>query len=313
MSELNTLEPSSFGELLERLLVLTRRVGLRLLGVTVIVMVPAAVLVGLTLHSSIVLFADVAEQIAAAGDLAPLTLERLSKALGYLGLTALVLLVAEVVIFVAGQLFSCAELLGRRIGFSEAVQLTLGTRLFKALVQRILAEVVIVSLVLLPYGLVLSAVTQGGAVLLSLGLAVVAVVLALVLRVRWAFAGTAIVWEDAPIGLSFVRSTQLVRGYGWRTFWLFAMFFVLASILSSIVTIPVQMLTVWPSMADLLQVDPDAADPSAVFRVLSDLGVAYGAAAAASQLLIAAARSLYVPLVYMDLRVRGGEFTSEAA
>jgi len=174
-----------------------------------------------------------------------------------------------------------------------------------------MAEMVIISLVLLPYGLVITAISGGGAVFLNLVLAVGAVVLALVLRVRWGFAGTAIVWEDVSIGFSFARSTQLVSGFGWRTFWLFGMFFLTASILSSVLTIPLQMVLVWPSLGDMLQIGPDGADPAAAFRTLANLGVAYGMVAAASQMVVAAARSVYVPVIYMDLRVRAGEFDAE--
>jgi len=305
-----SLGPCTVGELVERVILLVGRTGWRLLGLTVLVVIPLAPLVGLTFNSFIVLFVGAAESLSGLGEFSPVVAERFSKAMGYLGLTAFFLVLAEMLIFIGGQLITCGELFGRRIDLREALQLMVAGRTARAVFQRILAELVIISLVLMPYALLLTSLGSGGVALINVGLLMLAVVVALLLRVRWAFATTAIVWEDMSIGASLARSVELVKGNGLRLLLLLAMFVIAFTLFASMLKSPFQLLAVWPSLSEVMQAG-GSGDPAAAFRLLSELGVWYGLVSALGQLLVGAARSVYIPVLYVDVRARRGEFDAD--
>jgi hypothetical protein len=133
------------------------------------------------------------------------------------------------------------------------------------------------------------------------------------LRVRWAFGTTSIAWEDQTVFGAFSRSSELVRGKWLRTFLILALFAIAVGMLMSMLLTPIQLL----AFKDLFLAGLDQArtvglqsQPEMV-ESLSGVGFWYGISIATASLGTTLVKSVYLSVLYFDLRVRSGEFDSE--
>jgi MFS family permease len=134
-----------------------------------------------------------------------------------------------------------------------------------------------------------------GVVLLLAGVAG-AIVLALLLTVRWALAAPALVLEKAPVLTALRRSWRLTRGSFWRVLGILLLTGIIVSIGQAVISVPFGALSSLPGVG---QADP-ADDLGTVFARLLINGVGTIVAGAIFYPFNAAASAL----LYIDLRMR---------
>ncbi len=315
MSEPFELTRLTVGDVLERTITLLRKTFSRIGLVFLFVALPAALFFGVVMDGFLSAIVSVAQSAGtAAGPLEVLL--QLAGWIGFLFIAAVVLLTVEMIALVAMQIIVCGELVGRLISTREAFDLTLSFRLWRALLQRILAELAVGLVIIIPYvGIVAAVMADMGAASVMLGvLAVVAGIYGVVyLKVRWAFGATTIAWEDQTVFGAFSRSSELVRGEALRTFAILALFAIMLAVFVSMIMSPLQLLL----FKDLLFTGFDQARNVALqaqpdpLSILSGVGFLYGVILATSSLLTTTVKSIYLPVLYFDLRARRGEFDGE--
>ena len=303
------------GDILDRTITLIRATFTRVGVILLCLAVPAAILFGVVLDgflSSIL--------VMAASDAMPDTtmafVGSIMKWMIILLLAAVVLMAVELTALVSMQIIVCGEIVGRHIGTREALELTAGVRLWRALAQRFLAELAVGLVIVVPYLAAIGTITfdmGAAAIITAVVIAFFAIFGAIYLKVRWAFGTTTIAWEDETILGSFGRSSDLVRGNALRTFGILALFAVIVGLLVSVLLTPVQLLMFKDIfMAGLGQARNVALQSqNEVVDALSGIGFLYGVSVALASLITTSLKSVYLPVLYFDLRARGGEFESE--
>lgn len=305
----------SIGEVLERTISLLRLTFTRIGAVFLIVALPAAVFFGVVMDGFMSAIFDAALRGTVPETLPEATLAMLGW-IGFLVLAVAVLLVVDLIMLVCIQIIVCGEIVGRFIGTKEGFELTLGGRLWRSIAQRFMAECAVGLILVVPYIAVIAAVgLDMGAmsILFALIAVVVCIGFMLYLRVRWAFGTTTIAWEDQSILGAFGRSSALVRGEALRTFAILALFAVLLGVVASVIMTPFQLLI----FRDVLMAGFGEArnvalqGQSEALEALSGVGFLYGITVVLASLITTAVKSVYLPVLYFDLRVRRGEFESE--
>ncbi len=306
------LTPLNVGQVLERAIALIGKTFKRLSVVLIFLALPTALFFGVVMDSFFGTIVHLVDMAAPSG-LTEESVRVILTAAGYLSVGILVVILAEIVALVCMQLIVCGEIVGRHIGTREAFELTFGYRLGRAIGQRFLAGLAIGLAIAVPYlmlPLVLAVGAGGGAIALVVVLILVAIGFALYLQVRWAFGTTTIAWEDETVMGAFTRSGYLVSGFGWRTFGLLALFAILVGVFVSVLLTPFQLLIFKDFiMASMQQARNVALQSDAdVMRMFADIGSLYGIVIALSSLITTFFRSVYLPVIYFDLRARKGEF-----
>lgn len=228
-----------------------------------------------------------------------------------------VFLAGETLLYVAFTLIYAGETVGRHYETSEVFSLTLSGRGVRAIVQRTLALFAASLIYIVPYALVgVLAGTEMGAllVIVSLLFPILGFAFFIYLLVRWAFGLVVITWEQEGIIESFRRSADLVHGNGWRVFGILAFFSILSGLALSIVLSPLQFIVMWDffkayiDMIQVLAVDPEAADPLALFEVFRSLGFGFALLISLNLMLKVLLKAAYLTTLYFDLRARNYEF-----
>ncbi len=134
-----------------------------------------------------------------------------------------------------------------------------------------------------------------GVVLLLVG-AVAAVVVALLLTVRWALAAPALVLEKAPVLTALRRSWRLTRGSFWRVLGILLLTGIIVSIGQAVISVPFGALSALPGAGQ----DDPSGDLGTVFARLLINGIGTIVAGAIFYPFNAAASAL----LYIDLRMR---------
>ncbi len=311
------LVPLNVGDIIERFFGLLGRTFQRLAGIFLLVGVPAAVVMAVsmdTFFSSLVEIVNMSQ----SGPTNELLVQAAIRGFGLLLLGVGLLLVADVTVLAAGQLVVCGEIVGRKISVREAFELTTISRLGRALGQRILGEIGSGLAIVGPYLLIPVAIATnagGGIIALVILIFLLAFALFLYLRVRWAYGTTTIVWEEESVFGAFTRSGYLVSDSGWRLFLIMAVFAILIGIALSMLMMPFQ-LWVFKDLF-LLGLQESARtvsqqSPINPMDMLSGIGFAYGLVAGGATVLQTLLKSIYLPVLYFDLRARKGEFELES-
>ncbi len=307
------LVPLNVGDIIERFFGLFGRSFKRLAVIFLAVGIPAAIVMAVSLDT---FFASLVQIVSMSKFDATdeLAVQAAIRGFGLLLVGVGLLLVADVVVLVAGQLVVCGEIVGRRIGVREAFELTTISRLGRALGQRLLGELGSGLAIVGPYLLIpiaIAANAGGGIIAVVILIFLLAFALFLYLRVRWAFGTTTIVWEEESVFGAFTRSGHLVSNNGWRLFLIMAVFAVLIGIALSMLMMPFQL---WAFkdlfMLGLQESARNVAQeiPTNPMEILSGIGFAYGLVAGAATVLQTLLKSIYLPVLYFDLRARKGEF-----
>ncbi|MGZ4625584.1 MAG: glycerophosphoryl diester phosphodiesterase membrane domain-containing protein [Kineosporiaceae bacterium] len=188
--------------------------------------------------------------------------------------------------------------LGRRIDVGEMWRRARG-RLLAALGVSLLTGLLatLAGLALLIPGILalVAGASELGAVLLLVG-AVGAVVVALLLWVRWSLAAPALVLERASVTTAMRRSWHLVNGSAWRVFGILLLAGIIVSIGQAIITVPFGLLAGLPAAGQPSQY----ADLGLTFVQLVISGVGTIIAGAVFYPFNAAVSAL----LYIDLRMR---------
>ncbi len=308
------LTPLNVGEIIERFFSVLGRSITRLLGLLLIVAVPAALILGVAMDTFFSMFTDL-DVLNDPSAIDEETATIIVRSVAVLVIGILFFLVADVVALLTMQMVVCGEIVDRHIGLRESLELSFDRRLGRAIGQRFLGEFASVLAILGPYMLLPIVITSGGggaAIGLVLLLIAVALGLFLYLRMRWAFGTTSIAWEDETVLGAFTRSGYLVRDHGWRTFGILAVFAIVISVALSVLVLPIQfmlmkdilMLGMEESVRNvaLLQSTPDP------LETLASIGLVYGIVAGVANLLTTMLKSVYLPILYFDLRARKNEF-----
>jgi hypothetical protein len=172
-------------------------------------------------------------------------------------------------------------------------------RLFAALGLSLLTGLLaaLAGLALLVPGVValLAGATGLGAALLVVGV-VAAVVVAVLLWVRWSLAAPALVLEGAPVTTAMGRSWRLVNGSAWRVLGILVLAGIIVSIGQAVITVPIGLLAGLPAAGQSSQY----ADLGLTFVQLVISGVGTIIAGAIFYPFNAAVSAL----LYIDLRMR---------
>jgi hypothetical protein len=239
------LRPLGVGELLDGAITTMRRYPGPMLGLAAVFAVVTQALQMVVVY---VLFRDVAAleaTVAAETELLALA-DALAQSIGSLLATAILTWLATVVLtglltVVVGQ-----AVLGRPCTVGDAWRQA-APRLVRLLGLTLLVGLVVAAPVLVVAGLLLGTVLLGGegTALAAVGLlALVAVPVTVWLYVRLAVASPALILESSPDGPpvgvlgALRRSARLVTGAWWRTFGILLLVTVLASVISSILSVP---------------------------------------------------------------------------
>ena len=310
------LVPLNAGDITERFFGLFGRSFKRVAVLFILVAIPGAVVMAVAMDA---LFSSVLDLISMgeSGRTSAALIQSALRGFTILAVGILLVLLADVVILVAVQLVVCGEIVGRSIGVREAFELCSPSRLGRAVGQRILGETASLLAIIGPYLLIPVVIAAGagaGTIVLVILVFVLALGLYLYLRVRWAFGTTTIAWEDQSVLGAFTRSGYLVRGYGWRVFGILAVFALVITVGLSMLLTPFQlwafkdlfMLGLQESARNAAQQMPD--NP---VEILADIGFAYGLIAGGATLLQTVFKSIYLPILYFDLRARKGEFAGQ--
>ncbi len=309
-----TLAPLNVGEIIERFFSLLGKSFKRLLGLLVIVAIPAALILGVAMDSFFSSLTDLTLlNDPSAIDEETVTLIVRNVAILCIGI--LFFLVADVVALLTMQMVVCGEVVDRHIGIRESLELSFDRRLGRAIGQRLLGEFASALAIVGPYMLLPIVIAAGGggaAIGLVILLILVALGLFLYLRMRWAFGTTTIAWEDETALGAFTRSGYLVRGYGWRTFGLLAVFAIVISVILSAVVLPLQF---W-LMKDIIMLGMEESARNVALlqsntnplETLANIGLVYGVVAGVANLITTMLKSVYLPILYFDLRARNSEF-----
>jgi hypothetical protein len=306
------LRPVTVGDILERTITLIRLTFTRIGLIFLFLALPAAALFGVVMDGFMSSMLESIAMDVAPDSIAAFVIPFL-KWMVILILAALVLMAVELTALVSMQIVVCGEIVGRRVETREAAELTLGPRLWRAIGQRILADLAIAGVIVVPYvAIIVAAASDAGAfAILATVLAILVALLGVVyLKVRWAFGTTVIAWEDETALGAFGRSSELVRGSWLRTFGILALFAIVVGLLVSMLLSPVQLLMFKDIfLAGLNQARNVALqDQHEVLRALSGIGFWYGITIALANLVTTLFKAVYLPVMYFDLRARGGEF-----
>jgi len=305
----------TLGDVLERTLTLIRLTFGRIGLIFVFLALPAALLFGVVMDGFLSTFFE-----AASRDLTPFSTPEFVavfvKWLVLLMLAAVLMVLAELFALVSMQIIVCGEIVGRRVSVAEAVELTSGMRLWRAVGQRLLADLATALILVVPYLAVVGAVISntGAISVLAAVLAVVAAICcAIYVRVRWAFGTTTIAWEDETVLGAFGRSSELVRGEWPRTFAILALFAIVVGLFVSMLLSPLQILMFKDIFVASLNQARNVALQSQpqLLEALTGIGFLYGITIAVSSLATTLIKSAYLSVLYFDLRARHGEFERE--
>ncbi|NNE45683.1 MAG: hypothetical protein HKN37_03385 [Rhodothermales bacterium] len=314
MSTAFELSRLNVGEILERSIRLLRLTFSRIGIVFVLLAIPTALFFGVVMDGFFSAIMDSALGGGVRDSMPEFAVELVGWVL-FMIVGVIIVLVVELIALVAMQMIVCGEVVGRHIGTREAFELTLGVRLWRAILQRLLAEFAVVMVILVPYMAVVLAIALDAGAISILG-TVAAVVFGIYcviyLKVRWAFGTTTIAWEDQSVLGAFGRSSELVAGNGMRTFGILALFAILVGILVSVVMTPFQFLMFKDLfLAGLNQAQNVALQGEAdILKSLSGIGFLYGVIVALASLGTTTIKSVYLPVLYFDLRARNAEFDS---
>jgi hypothetical protein len=209
-------------------------------------------------------------------------------------------------------IIGCAEMNGEQIAIGETFHRTFGIRLVRLFGQLILEGLVLTALVLIPYALIIVAITVKSLLLgLAAGLLlVVSFLFVIYFAISWAFTVPAIGWEDAHIIQAFTRSMELVKGNWWRVFGILILMSILVSFAISLLVTPVYLVVMWDffisyfRMIGSLGSDHSNIDPSTTFGMLKSLGIGIGFMNALTTILQILVKPLYIIVLYFDLRAR---------
>ena len=309
-------QPIGGSDIIDRLVRLIRLRFRHLLVVGLAVLVPASFAIWWLYRS---LFANVIGLVEAASGVPndmSVTLDLLLGTLGLSGALLLVYLAAWMAVFTANQIVVCGATMGRDISAGEALRLTFGPRLVRALAQRLLAEAAAMSMIVIPYTLMVTmAAARSGASMVVLGLLafLIGFGFMIYLRVRWAFGTTTIAWEDAGIIDSFRRSWRLTERHTLRTTGILAVAFIIVYFGVQAISIPIQyvvMIDLWDDYLAIIRESMRGGEPNVVpfLRGMASIGPLLALSTLVAMLVEVSLKSVLIPTLYFDLRARHGEF-----
>ena len=287
------LRPLGVGEILDGAISYIRRDPKTVLGISAVISLVIALVqfgaLALSFRSFDLAAGATSSTDPFAGSLGSITASGLQSLVGWvLGVVATGLLTV-----VMGQ-----AVLGRRVTASQAWDRTrsrfwalLGLTLLVSLVVGAIAVGGVLVAVLVGWWLTSASTGLGVAVGLMLGLAVIALVVWV--NIKLLLAPVALMLESAGVITSMRRSWALVQGAWWRTFGIYLLGSILAAIVSSVLAIP---FTVVGAIVSLGSIE------SGSLPITYTLGIAL--ATLVSSTIVLPFTSGIVSLLYIDRRIR---------
>ena len=226
-------------------------------------------------------------------------------------LSVFVLIAGYVWAYVSSYHLVGKEMLGVRVSWQEAYRQGIGIKFVRAFGAMVIILSCALAFQLLPVSLIIFAALESNFLLLILGILSLlpALVLSVYVIVPLYFSVNYIAVEEVRLLESLQRSWKLVRSYWWRTFGLLLLFGILTSLAISSVLLPFQIIGGVASMADVLfstgnitmQHGGDALEAMRSVHMFSLFFLALNG------MLTNLCSSVYLTMIFIDLRVRKGE------
>ena len=240
---------------------------------------------------------------------------------------SILLMMLGVMVFSLGSLLAGLAMMrtaasaveGNVLDWDDALRQVSGAVWMRSIGQAILMGLAVGGVFLLPYILLLIGAGTGFEVLLGIGIIGIlgAIPIVIWLAIRWQFCQTVIAVEDDTVMHSFSRSSFLVREYWWRTLGILICFSLAGSFAIQIVTAPLALIAMWGFFSGYFQIIMNAShgtepSPEIIVSMIRSLGLGYAVFIAVSTLLTQMFTSVYLVVMYYDLRARKGEFPDPA-
>ncbi|MBL0175932.1 MAG: hypothetical protein IPP94_11825 [Ignavibacteria bacterium] len=305
------------GEIFERAVRLVGKTITRNLIISVVVLLPGAAMLGLSMYA---VAHQVAVWIAEGPAMAPQDFMqdvflRLLPALLLFAGGLLVLTVSALLAQGAMMVVVASEVEDRPITWGEAIRTVAGIRWARIIGMWMLQAAALGSILLVPYALFFIPVK--GVIVIAIFLIVAAIPVVMYLSLRWMFCQVIVSYEGDTVLHSFVRSSYLVSDNWWRTFGILLLLSFAAQMAASFVVMPVAFIAMFSSFANMLpnmhsNAPPDMS-PDKIYDMVTGMVIAYSVMIALSTVLQLLLQSVYLVVMYFDLRARKGEFNDAAA
>jgi hypothetical protein len=235
------------------------------------------------------------------------------------GLAGFAVLAGTVFARVGITCITCAEMLGKRIPFREAISMAAGFRYTRAIGQVVLEYLALGAALGGGYVLLIGSFITKSAILVLGGILVFLAAGALVvyLAVRWSQTYAVIAWEGTGALAAFSRSSYLVETGWWRVFGILVLFGFLKEFAVGLLTTPVSLFALWDFYRGYFSLlgsaDAATAGPALMADMFSSVGIGMGLTVLCSIVLGSVLVPAYSTALYVDLRARHGEFAAQGS
>ena len=306
------IAPMQLGDIIDKSFRMTGTVFLRALVIVLILLVPAAVLLG---EGSLEFYGTLGKMAQnEAFSTSTAFLPALLEAMGIFALALTLSLLLGLAGELAVTLLVRSELARSKMSWTEALGGAFKLRYLRALCVMLLQAAAIAGIVVVPFGLLI--LSRNGIIIALLGLLMLPLLIGLVifLVIRWSMAFTTVACEDSGAIAAMNRSWFLIAGNWWRVFGILLLFGVLANFAVGIITTPVSLIALWDFYREYFKmlgtIGHGQPDPASIGRMLSSMGFGVGVSAALNMMLLTLVKPVYTTVLYFDLRARNGEFAA---
>lgn len=306
-----TIQPMNLGDIFDRLFKLFGKTLRRNLILTLIVIVPASLILAYGMDAFFGKISDFASlrsesDFDSIEDWGPML-----SGLASMGVAGILFMLGYLAAMLGVTIIACNEMNGRKISWNEALNMTMSVRYARFLGQQILAIIAISAIFIFPF-IILAASDQkafGGLLVFTSFFVII------FLWIKWAFAIAAIAFEDAGVYQAFQRSWYLVAENWWRTFGILLLLNIVIQFALSIITTPISMFALWDFYAEYFKMlgamGGQQVSPEKILAMLDSMGVGIGLASGVSTILSLLIVPLITVVMYFDLRARKGEFVEQ--
>ncbi len=205
------------------------------------------------------------------------------------------------------------EFSGEKITWQQALRIGYGKKLLNAIGQSFIVMLVIAAVVGVAAIAIVPALHDSIGIIAALWIlfiVIAGILFILFLELRWFFSVTMIAWENANVFGSLKRSAEIVSGHMWRLFWIILLFEIISSVITSL-TDGVLNVFGLPDVPINITEALRYKHIEGVIVLLSQINKWVAIPMTVSGILSTIFSSIYVTLLYFDLRARDGEFEED--
>jgi hypothetical protein len=232
-----------------------------------------------------------------------------------LGIAVLLLSIGNVLAQLSMMSVAGAEMVGDSVDWIESIGEMAKLPLWRAIGASLLQGVVLSAVFIVP----MLVIVTGVKLLAVIGVFALlgGIAFAIYLAVCWVVILPVLAVEQDTVLHAFTRSRYLVKEYWWRTLGVLILFSMASQLAISLISTPLSFAMMWGFWSKYFSMfakpEMPTSDPTPYLDMFSNIGISYAAIIGVTMLLTALIHSVYMVVVYFDLRARKGEFRNTSS